>query len=56
MVAGFAELIETEETLVAQARYVPNRQCLSIPFRSELIHRAAQVLYLQLMQNLALAP
>jgi hypothetical protein len=27
--------------LVAGARYVPNRQLLSIPFRSELIHRVA---------------
>jgi hypothetical protein len=38
MVAGFGEVIEREEGLVAQARYVPNRQLLSIPFRSELIH------------------
>ena len=30
-----------EETLVAEARYVPNTQFLSIPFRSELIHSAA---------------
>jgi hypothetical protein len=28
------------EALVAGARYVPNRQFLSIPFRSELIHCA----------------
>jgi hypothetical protein len=27
--------------LVAGARYVPNTQFLSIPFRSELIHSAA---------------
>ena len=27
--------------MVAGARYVPNRQFLSIPFRSELIHEAA---------------
>jgi hypothetical protein len=27
--------------LVAGARYVPNRQFLSIPFSSELIHEAA---------------
>jgi hypothetical protein len=38
MVPGFADLIETEEGLVAEARYVPNRQFLAIPFRSELIH------------------
>jgi hypothetical protein len=37
MVAGFAEVIERQETLVA-ARYVPNRQFLSVPFRSEMIH------------------
>jgi hypothetical protein len=48
MVAGFAEEIETEEIeteeiLVEGARYVPNTQFLSIPFRSELIHSAAQV-------------
>jgi hypothetical protein len=43
MVAGFAEVIEREETLVAAARYVPNTQFLSIPFRSELLHCAAQV-------------
>jgi hypothetical protein len=41
MVAGFAEVIESEETLVAEARYVPNTQFLSIPFRSDLIHEAA---------------
>ena len=43
MVAGFTEVIESEETLVAEARYVPNTQFLSIPFRGELIHSAAQV-------------
>jgi hypothetical protein len=43
MVAGFAEVIEGEETLVAGARFVPNTQFLSIPFRSELLHCAAQV-------------
>jgi hypothetical protein len=43
MVAGFAEIVEREETLVAEARYIPNRQFLSIPFRSELLHCAAQV-------------
>jgi hypothetical protein len=41
MVAGFSEVIEIDETLVATARYVPNTQLLSIPFRSELIHGAA---------------
>jgi hypothetical protein len=41
MVAGFAEVIEREETLVAEARFVPNAQFLSIPFRSELIHEVA---------------
>jgi len=29
--------------LVAGGRYVPNTQFLSIPFRNELIHSAAQV-------------
>src|SRR5580704_18289549 len=39
MAAGLAaEVIDREETLVAEARYVPNRQFLSIPLRSELIH------------------
>jgi hypothetical protein len=38
MVAGYAELAERKDFLVAGARYVPNRQFLSIPFRSELIH------------------
>jgi hypothetical protein len=41
MVAGFAEVIESEATLVAAARYVANTQLLSIPFRSELIHGAS---------------
>jgi len=40
---GFAEVIEREDFVVAWARYVPNTQFLSIPFRSELIHSAAQV-------------
>jgi hypothetical protein len=40
-IAEFAEVIESEEFLVAEARYVPNAQFLSIPFRSELIHEAA---------------
>src|SRR5580693_3634773 len=43
MVAGFAEVIDREETLVAAARYVPNRQFLRIPFRSELSHCRAEV-------------
>jgi hypothetical protein len=43
MVAGFAEAIEREATLVAAARYVPNTQFLGIPFRSELLHCSAQV-------------
>jgi hypothetical protein len=38
MVAGYLELIAAEQFLVAEARYVPNRQFLSIPFRSELVH------------------
>jgi len=38
MVAGIPEMIESEEILVAEARYVPNAQFPSIPFRSELIH------------------
>jgi hypothetical protein len=42
MVAGLVEVIETEETLVAAARYVPNIKFLSIPFRSELLHRTVQ--------------
>jgi hypothetical protein len=37
------EVIEREDTLVAAARYVPNAQFLSIPFRSELLYCAAQV-------------
>jgi hypothetical protein len=41
MVAGFAEVIEIQVSLVATARYVPNALFLSIPFRSELIHVAA---------------
>jgi hypothetical protein len=41
MVAGLAEVIESEASLVALARYVPNTQFLSVPFRSELIHSAA---------------
>ena len=41
MVAGFADVGERKEILVAEARYVPNAQFLSIPFRSELIHEAA---------------
>jgi len=41
MVAGFAEVIEGEDFLVAAAaRYVPNTQFLTIPFRRELIHCA----------------
>jgi len=35
--SNFQQLLP-EELLVAGARYVPNRQFLSIPFRSELIH------------------
>jgi hypothetical protein len=38
MVAGFADAAEGKEVLVAGARYVPNRQFLNIPFRSELVH------------------
>jgi hypothetical protein len=41
MVAGFAEVIEKEEFFVAGARYAPNLQYLSIPFRSKLIHSSA---------------
>ena len=43
MVAGYREAAERKILLVAEARYVPNRQFLSIPFRSELLHCAAQV-------------
>jgi hypothetical protein len=39
MVAGFAEVIEIEETLVAAACNHPN--CLVLPFRLELIRLAA---------------
>jgi hypothetical protein len=39
MVAGFAEVIESEETLVAAACNHPN--CLVLPFRLELIRLAA---------------
>jgi len=41
MVSGLWGVIGIEETWVAEARYVPNRQLLSIPFRSELIHCTA---------------
>jgi hypothetical protein len=47
MVASYREIIEGTQLLVAQARYVPNAQFLSIPFRSELIHEAASGLYLE---------
>jgi hypothetical protein len=43
MVAGYREAAERKILLVAEARYVPNTQFLSIPFRSDLIHSAAQV-------------
>jgi hypothetical protein len=39
MVAGFAEVIDREETLVAQACNHPN--CLVIPFKTVLKRRAA---------------
>jgi len=39
MVAGFTEVIESEETLVAEACNHPN--CLVIPFSAQLIHCAA---------------
>jgi hypothetical protein len=39
MVAGFAEVIEREQTLVAEACNHPN--CLVIPFKAELIRCAA---------------
>jgi hypothetical protein len=41
MVVGYREVAETEEGVVAAARYVPNTQLLSMLFRSELIHYAA---------------
>ena len=37
MVAGYSELIAAEQFAVAEARYVPNAQFLTIPFRSELV-------------------
>jgi hypothetical protein len=40
MVAGFAEVIEREETLVAEACNHPN--LLVLPFSFDLIRRAAQ--------------
>src|SRR5712664_2528173 len=43
MVAGYPKLVHRKEQLIAEARYVPNTQFLSIPFRNELIHSAAQV-------------
>jgi hypothetical protein len=43
MVAGLAEVDERKEILVAGGGYVPNAQFLSISFRSELLHCAAQV-------------
>jgi hypothetical protein len=39
MVVGFAEIIEIEESLVAEACNLPN--CLVLPFRMELIRLAA---------------
>jgi hypothetical protein len=39
MVAGFAEVIEREETLVAEACNHPT--CLVLPFRLELIRLVA---------------
>jgi hypothetical protein len=39
MVAGFVEVVESEETLVAEACNYPN--CLVLPFRLELIRLAA---------------
>jgi hypothetical protein len=39
MVAGFAELIESEATLVAEACNHPN--CLVLPFSLELIRAGA---------------
>jgi hypothetical protein len=39
MVAGFAEVIESEETLVAEA--CNHLNCLVLPFRLELIRLAA---------------
>jgi hypothetical protein len=39
MVAGFAEVIEREETLVAAARNHPN--CLVSPFRFPMVRTAA---------------
>src|SRR5882724_5527710 len=41
MVAGFAEIDERKDFLVAGARYVPNRQLLNMLFRTELIHCTA---------------
>jgi hypothetical protein len=38
-----ATLFFSTAQLVAGARFVPNTQFLSIPFRSELLHCAAQV-------------
>jgi SAM-dependent methyltransferase len=38
MVAGFAEVADGKDFLVAGARYRPNRPLLSISYRSELIH------------------
>jgi hypothetical protein len=39
LVAGFAEVIESEETLVAEACNHPN--CLVLPFRLDLVRIAA---------------
>jgi hypothetical protein len=38
---GLQKLLKGRNFLVAGARYVPNTQFLTIPFRSELIHSAA---------------
>ncbi len=45
MLAGRREIIERQSVVVAEARYVPNAQFLSIPFRSELIHEAVRPLF-----------
>src|SRR5882762_4312285 len=38
MVAEYRQAPERKKLLVAEARYVPNRQLLSILFRSDLVH------------------
>jgi hypothetical protein len=44
IVAGYSELFVAGQFVDVEARYVPNRQLLSIPFRSQLMHCAVSLL------------